>query len=76
MQGTNGSCSSSNYDDTDDLAFKVKSNPSFVESVSQSMMDVHGEAHDVAADLDKRTEINANKTMKRGSKTSKQAKRA
>merc|ERR1711918_268281 len=78
VQGSSGACSSGSYDDNDDLAFRVKSNPSFVEVTNQLMVDVQvqDEAHDADADSTKRTELNANKGMKRGSKTSKQAKRA
>lgn len=78
VQGASGACSSGNYDDNDDLAFTVKSNPSLVEDSNQPIIVNQTEAqeHHVVADYSKRTEINANKRIRRGSKTSKQAKRA
>jgi hypothetical protein len=76
VQGSTGACSSGSYDDNDDLAFRVKSNPSFVEVTSQLIVDVQDEAHDVIADSAKRTELDANKGKKRASKSSKRAKRA
>lgn len=77
VQGSNGACSSGSYDDNDDLAFTVKSNPSFVGFLnSQLMMNIQDEAHDAVADFAKRKELDANKRVKRGSKTSKKAKRA
>jgi hypothetical protein len=76
VQGSTGACSSGSYDDNDDLAFRVKSNPSFVEVTSQLIVDVQDEAHDVIADSVKRTELDENKGKKRASKSSKRAKRA
>ena len=74
VQGASGACSSGNYDDNDDLAFTVKSNLSLVENLNQPLIVSQSEAqeHDVAADYSKRIELNANKRIRRGSKTSKQ----
>ena len=76
VQGSNGACYQGFYDDTDDLAFKVKSNPSFMESANQMGLGNHNEEHDIVTDGINRVEINANQRMKRGSKTAKRAKRA
>jgi hypothetical protein len=76
VQGSNGCCAQGFYDDTDDLAFKVKYNPSFMESSNQMGLGNHNEEHDIVADRVNRVEINANQRMKRGSKTAKRAKRA
>jgi hypothetical protein len=73
-QGTDGACSSGNYDDSDDLAFRVKANPSLV--VTETVKAVPPEEpKDEAVDAQKRIELQANKTT-RGSKSSKNAKRA
>ena len=78
VQGSSGACSSGSYDDNDDLAFAVKSNPSLVEVLNQPIIvnQTEAQAHDEVADYSKRTELNANKRIRRGTKTSKQAKRA
>jgi len=75
VQGSSGACSSGSWDDNDDLAFRVKSSPSFVEVINQPVVVVQDEVHDPVADSVKRGELNANQRLKRGSKTSKQAKR-
>jgi hypothetical protein len=78
VQGSSGACSTGSYDDNDDLAFAVKTNPSMVEVMNQAMITIESEAqvHDVVADYAKRTELIANKKIRRASKTSKRAKRA
>jgi hypothetical protein len=73
-QGTNGACSSGSYDDTDDLAFTVKSNPSFTEVVS--LNPVAKEApKDAATDEKRRADISLNESGIRR-KQAKAAKRA
>jgi len=74
VQGSSGACSSGSWDDNDDLAFRVKSNPSFVEVTNQSVVDVQEEVHDPVADAVKKAELDANQRFKRA-KASKQAKR-
>jgi hypothetical protein len=55
-QGTNGACSDGAYDDADDIAFEVKSNPSFAQTnVSQVIFTE--EPKDIDTDLRKRKEL-------------------
>lgn len=59
VQGANGACSNGSYDDTDDLAFGVRLNPSFTESqVSQIVFKE--EPKDAVADVRKRIQLNIN----------------
>ena len=70
-QGMNGACSEGSYDDTDDLAFAVKTNPSFT-GVEVSQFIFREETKDVNADLRKRQEIRANQKRRKRTKTRKQ----
>jgi hypothetical protein len=75
VQGANGACSKGSYDDTDDLVFAVKSNPSFTGLVKTAVAEE--EPKDISGDAAKRNELTAN-TGERGggSKAAKNAKRA
>jgi hypothetical protein len=64
--GTNGACSGGSYDDTDDLAFRVRSNPSFT-MLTANPNSTDEENKDTSVDQQRRDAINFNK---RGKKTS------
>jgi len=69
-QGTNGACSAGNYDDNDDLAFTVKSNPAFTSVVTDPVVVV-----DVPKDADvdamKRAALDLNESGNRRGKAAK-----
>jgi hypothetical protein len=68
-------CSKGSYDDNDDLAFAVKSNPSFTGLVETTVAEE--EPKDIFGDAAKRNELTANKGERGGgSKAAKNAKRA
>lgn len=76
LQGANGECSKGSYDDTDDLAFVVKSSLSFSGLVAETAV-TEDKPKDITVDAMKRNELTANKEGRRGgSKSSKNAKRA
>jgi hypothetical protein len=78
-QGTNGACSRGTYDDTDDLAFTVKSNPAYSPVEAAAVVE-DSTPKDLTADGKKRADLQANETgsgrKKTTSKAGKKAKRA
>ena len=63
-EGLNGACSNGAYDDTDDLIFAVKSNPSFIPPQA-NLISFQEEPKDINQDMKKWIELRQNQQGRR-----------